>query len=169
MPRYMKKVSYDELLERTGKEEKDWTRALFEIPNDDFKVELSGKLTIEEPISVNDSYASLCYVENEFGEAPVFFFMYIDEKDRTRAYIPKDGNTYNPWTLTAFGNERIHDSKLCINNMPEKYFEEDTEKGGYKETSVYKEEFGDGKVKKWIDKEKMKNEFMKYIQTRTDL
>lgn len=40
-------------------------------------------------------------------ELPVYFIVYLDHKLKLRAYIPMKGNTFNPYTKAAFGNEDI--------------------------------------------------------------
>jgi hypothetical protein len=48
-------------------------------------------------------------------ETPVFFIIYWDGK-KLRGYIPKEGNVYNQFTMTAYGSEdhnpKIKDLKL---------------------------------------------------------
>lgn len=38
-------------------------------------------------------------------EIPVWFFLYFDDNDNLRLYIPSNGNTYNKYTMTAYGSE----------------------------------------------------------------
>ncbi len=44
-------------------------------------------------------------------EFPVYFLLYISEKDKIRAYIPRMGNTYNRKTMEAHGNGEDDDDE----------------------------------------------------------
>ena len=46
-------------------------------------------------------------------EHPVYFIVYLDQDTRTlRAYIPKEGNTWNYNTKQALGNDDVADTKF---------------------------------------------------------
>lgn len=38
-------------------------------------------------------------------ELPVFFIVYYDDKEKLRAYVPKEGNVYNKENMIAYGND----------------------------------------------------------------
>lgn len=38
-------------------------------------------------------------------EIPVYFAIYIDDNNKLRMYVPTKGNSFNPYTKTAYGSE----------------------------------------------------------------
>lgn len=54
-------------------------------------------------------------------EIPVQFCLYIDDKDKVRLYIPTDGNTFNPYTMTAFGSEYLDANDPMWNKFPKEW------------------------------------------------
>lgn len=54
----------------------------------------------------------------EDWEYPVFFIVYMDQDGVTlRSYIPKDGNTWNYDTESAFGNDEKNDANFLVSWM----------------------------------------------------
>ena len=128
--------------------------------------EYIDKLAVEIIEKNNDIFA-LVSITDDFSKYKVYFIAYVDMKDRLRAYIPKHGNLYNPWTASHFGNESIYDeyvSLKSITRMPEKYYEEDEETGNYKETEQYKIDFEQANLKE--NKDSMINEFLYFYGSR---
>ena len=157
---YVKKINYDEFNNIIQH------KKLFSIisPKDlNWNININeylDKLDIEI-LEKNNMIFGLVSIKDNLSKYKVYFITYIDDKNRLRAYIPKHGNLYNPWTFTHFGNESIYDqdfSLKSITRMPKKYYEEDNETGGYKETEQYKIDFEQTELKE--NKEKMINEFL---------
>ena len=46
-------------------------------------------------------------------EQPVYFICYLDDKKRIRFFSPKPGNTFNPLTKEAFGNDDEKDDEFA--------------------------------------------------------
>lgn len=51
-------------------------------------------------------------VGTDYG-TPFYVILYIDDKDRLRGYIPKDGNSINPFTNEPFGEGDDLDDKIA--------------------------------------------------------
>lgn len=54
-------------------------------------------------IQLKDYAVLLCWGGGDW-ECPVLFIMYLDDKNKLRAYVPNKGNTFNPKFKSAFGN-----------------------------------------------------------------
>lgn len=54
-------------------------------------------------IQLKDYAVLLCWGGGDW-ECPVLFIMYLDNKNKLRAYVPNKGNTFNPKFKSAFGN-----------------------------------------------------------------
>lgn len=54
-------------------------------------------------IQLKDYAILLCWGGGDW-ECPVLFIMYLDDKNKLRAYVPNKGNTFNPEFKSAFGN-----------------------------------------------------------------
>ena len=53
---------------------------------------------------IGDYAVMLCYAGGDW-EIPVYFAIYIDDNNKLRMYIPTKGNSFNPYTKTAYGSE----------------------------------------------------------------
>lgn len=138
-------------------------KILHYIPTQDFlpSIDISklDNIHIEKSIKKKNLVFSLAKVQNENDVYPIYFILYVDNKNRLRAYIPKHGNLYNPWCLCAFGDESIFINSIkSITRMPKKYYELDEDKGFYKESQQYINDFEKTKLKE--DKNQMINEFI---------
>ena len=162
--RYVKKIKYTEfnniikhyqILKIIPVKDLNWNININDyIDNNKVKVEIIRK---------NKMIFALVALINDLSQYKVYFFAYIDNKNRLRAYIPKYGNLYNPWTYCHFGNESPFNFSLkSITRMPEQYYEENKELGGYKETEQYKIDFENNKLKE--DKQLMINEFLTFFE-----
>ena len=164
MPRIAKKITIEELTEKL----KDIS-ILRTIPKHDIfsgvhvgNVE-GDKVDIVSIQSKNELTFAVVSTMNDWETYPIYFIAYIDTQDRIRAFVPKNGNTYNPWTLTGFGGEQIaNHSRHSIVQMPEQYYETDSETGLYKPSEQYKKEFEDTKLEENIDV--MINEFYQFVK-----
>lgn len=108
--------------------------------------------------SKKDITFGLVSVQNKNDDYPIWFIVYIDNKNRIRAYVPKHGNLYNPWCLSAFGNESVFiNSHKSLSLMPEKYYKLEDD-GLYKETEQYTQDFIKHRLHENLDK--MYNEFI---------
>lgn len=128
--------------------------------------EYLDKLNVEIIEKDNNVFA-LVSISDDFSKYKVYFITYVDMQDRLRAYIPKHGNLYNPWTVSHFGNESIYDEYVSLKSiarMPKKYYEEDEENGGYKETEQYKIDFEQANLKE--NKDLMINEFLYFYGSK---
>ena len=159
MPRYAKAITIEEM---DNKFTNGVNKALLQIPNKDIGVEIHfDKIDISKTINYNGLVIRWVSIASEWDSVPITFAVYIDKQDRLRAYLPKHGNTYNPWTATAFGSERAWpNQRHSICNMPEEYYEENTVQGGFKETEQYKNEFENLQS----DINLMRNELLAYIK-----
>lgn len=54
-------------------------------------------------IQLKDYAILFCWGGGDW-EYPVLFILYLDDKNRLRAYVPNKGNTFNPKYKAAFGN-----------------------------------------------------------------
>ena len=155
MPRYAKLITKNELSLLVNDK-----KNLLKIPYKDFNLEIhldDINIDIEEN---NKLVFALISAKAHHETLPIYFIAYVDTKNRLRAFVPKHGNLYNPWTGTAFGSERAWKVKAkSITNMPKQYYEENIEQGGYKETQQYKDEFEHLQP----NIEAMINEFTKFI------
>lgn len=162
MGRFAKQISKDELSQVLADK-----KNLYTIPYKDFNLEIhiqeDAEININPVEEQNDIVYSLISVKGIYDSLPIYFIAYIDELNRLRAFLPKYGNTYNPWTGTHFGSERAWRIKArSITNMPEQYYEENKEQGGYQPTQLYKDEF----LNMRADTNKMINEFLQFIHIK---
>lgn len=137
---------------------------LYTIPYKDFNLEVhiqeDADIIIDDIQEHNNLAFAMVSVKSTYDNLPIYFITYIDQQDRLRAFLPKHGNTYNPWTATHFGSERAWEVKTkSITRMPKQYYEENIEQGGYKPTQLYKDEF----LNMQANKEMMINEFLRFI------
>ena len=130
---------------------------LYKIPIEDLlpNIDISdlNNINICTIKQLNNFTFGLVYVKNKNDDYPIWFIVYIDNKNRIRAYVPKHGNLYNPWCLTAFGNESVFSNSrksLCL--MPEKYYMLNKEDGLYKETEQYNKDFIKKRLHENLDK-----------------
>jgi len=161
--RYIKNLNYDEfyniikhkkIFSIISSKDLNWNININEYIENDNAINT-------EIIEKDNNIFALISLQDNFSKYKVYFIAYIDEKYRLRAYIPKHGNLYNPWTGSHFGNESIYDaysSLKSITRMPKQYYEEDKENGGYKETEQYKNDFE--RVNLEEDKSLMIKEFL---------
>lgn len=162
MCRYAKRITKDELQEKLNDKNNFQT-----IPYKDFNLEIhlqdDADIIIDDIQDNNGLVFSLVSTKTAWDSLPIYFIAYIDEQDRLRAFLPKHGNSYNPWTATHFGSERAWSTlNRPITNMPEEYYEKNEEQGGFQPTQKYKDEF----LNMSINKIMMINEFLKFIQVR---
>ena len=79
---------------------------------------------------------AICRASGDW-QFPIYFVVYISPADKFRAYIPKNGNTYNFDTKTAFGEDEESDNKFIKKwlkkNFPEEEFNEDSTIDNYVE------------------------------------
>ena len=155
MPKYALRITANELQKRVTPDE------IAKIPDDDLPLLLHFE---DYHISLPKTYGDLtvCWVDakSKTDAAPVYFVVYIDVNNKLRGFLPKHGNLYNPWTATAFGDEKIHDGIHSISNMPKKYWQVDNEHNCYAETNEYHKQFDD--VSRFFNMETMENEVCKY-------
>ena len=60
---------------------------------------------IKNPVRQIGDYAVAMCAGGGDWEGPVYFALYIGEDDKLHVYVPTEGNTYNPISMTAFGSE----------------------------------------------------------------
>ena len=161
MPRYAKIITKKELENKLIDK-----KNLLTVPYKDLNLEVhlseDDKVNIDIKENNNLIYA-LVSAQSNYEILPIYFMVYIDCEDRLRAFLPKHGNTYNPWTATAFGSERAWKTKTkSITDMPEQYYEDNKEQGGYKETQQYKDDFYNLQP----NIELMTQEFLKFIHIK---
>ena len=60
---------------------------------------------IKNPVRQIGDYAVAMCAGGGDWEGQVYFAVYIGEDDKLHLYIPTEGNTYNPISMTAFGSE----------------------------------------------------------------
>ena len=161
MPRIMKNVSVEELKEYVQ------SNTLNQIPLKDLLPNLSYNIDDEVNIqfdTINNRNFAWVQLKKELETYSIYFICYIDTHDRLRAFVPKHGNLYNPWTYSAFGAESIYpNSPKSITNMPKQYYQLNKEKGVYEETEQYKKDFEQANLKE--NKQMMLNEFFKFVTT----
>lgn len=74
-------------------------------------------------IQVGDFAICLAWAGGDW-EQPVHFAIYLSDKGKLRVYIPTKGNTFNPWTKMAIGDES--QAKIAdIRKMPSHFFNKD--------------------------------------------
>jgi len=167
MPKFSKKITKDDLRKVVMlKNLENKIKLLKTLPRKDSQ--LSMKITdikINEPEDYDGLVVSWfeIYSGNEY---PIYIAIYIDPQDRIRGFLPIQGNTYNPWTMTPFGGEYIYDNCMynqinhCINMMPKQYYEYNQEKHSYQETDEYRNDFNNIKP----DMDKMIKELITYVK-----
>lgn len=158
--RYIKKINYEEFNNIIK-----FPKILQIIPFKDLSWNINIQDYIDnldiEIIERNNAVFALIAINENLSKYKVYFFAYIDEKNRLRAYIPKHGNLYNPWTLSHFGNESPFDgfhSLKSITRMPKQYYEFVPELGNFQETEQYINDFEKTNLEE--NKEKMISEFL---------
>ena len=111
---------------------------------------------------------TLISIKAPYETYPIYFYVYMDESDHLRAYVPQRGNIYNPWTLSAFGDESVYDnSQKSISNMPPQFYKKKYKYGSIlKETSKYKKKFEHKQL--IANKDLMLNEFLHFVKVRKD-
>lgn len=165
MPRYAKIITIDELKIKL-EDHKNFAT----IPYKDFNLEIHTwspteniEYQIDGPIQKNNLVFAIVSVKSEWDTLPISFIAYIDEQNRLRAFLPKHGNTYNPWTATHFGSERAWEHRpKSITKMPDQYYELDKEHGGNKTSEQYEKEF----VNMQPNKELMIKEFLRFVKVK---
>lgn len=89
----------------------------FDLENCFYGWEDAGESTLKKAItSVSIDGKEVPYIPMVGGgdwEMSVFFIAYLDDKKRIRFYSPKPGNTFNPKTKSAFGNDDKADDDFC--------------------------------------------------------
>lgn len=111
-------------IEDTGKQKGEFESAtlMWRMPHRDFKSVQFGTdvISIGSPefckshfmnyfsetafYDIGGVAVALC-AANELNEIPVSFFLYIDEHDELRGYVPENGNPYNHRFKCAYGSE----------------------------------------------------------------
>ena len=159
MPRIMKNVSLAELEELAQIDKlnkiplKDLLPNLSYTKKDDIAIELD---------TVNNRNFAWVKAKKELETYPIYFICYIDTHSRLRAFVPKHGNLYNPWTYCAFGDESVYaNSPKSITNMPKQYYQLNKDTGVYEETEEYKKDFEQTILKE--NKQMMLDEFFKFV------
>jgi len=61
-----------------------------------------------------DEYAIMLCCSGGDEEIPVYYCIYLDNKDNIRMYIPTDGNLFNKYTKTAYGGEQYGDENFDL-------------------------------------------------------
>lgn len=108
-------------------EDRNWATLTSKVQSDLNKVSFDTENIDAEPVFATENdivgYHSLDNGLSFLGvraggdwESPVFFIIYWDGKD-LRGYIPKDGNSYNTDTMTAYGN----DEQADFDNIRKRY------------------------------------------------
>lgn len=68
-----------------------------------------------ELITIDDKQIPIiCAHAGGDWEEPVYFIVYLDDKNKLRMYIPKCGNVYNALTKEALGNDEDLDEQFCL-------------------------------------------------------
>lgn len=133
MPRYAKKTTIKDLENYIHNKYNDnWMDAATEeVPEEDYKI-LFDFENFDDP-KHTEEWANLCdyYEFKDFvvglccaggdWEIPVYFALYIDNKDKLRAYVPTAGNVFNYYTKAAFGSD-LDD----LEKMPESLIDDET-------------------------------------------
>ncbi len=103
---------YNQVLLLEGRVEKDLSKVIFDQENCD--TEPLGILSgMDSLLGFHTLENGLTYLGVRAGgdwEEPLFYIIYWDGK-KLRAYIPKDGNTWNQQTKTAYGSEEEADDQ----------------------------------------------------------
>lgn len=137
---------------------------LYFIPQNDLlpNIDISDINTIHISDAINKDHFtfSIINVKRDIDVYPIYFIVYIDEKNRLRGYTPKWGNLYNPWTNSSFGAESILlNSPKSLAYMPKKYIREPNENEmGMQVTDEYINEFEKSELH--VDINQMINEFI---------
>lgn len=113
--------SYD--LGEIGKIGKDISKVRFDFENCNYDTpSLGDGLTGLRRVYVDGGYLSFIGVSaGGDWEYPVFFIIYLDKDGKTfRAFVPKEGNTWNYDTNEALGNDEEADHKFLERMYKEK-------------------------------------------------
>ena len=109
-----------------------WLKAVQSVPEGDYKVKFDFENFSDpehafEPFGefegfyqLNDFAIGLCFAGGDW-ECPLYFAIYIDDKNKLRAYIPTVGNVFNYYTKAAFGSDLYTDND---NKMPDNFLYE---------------------------------------------
>lgn len=153
-------MSSKQILRSISTKDLNWYININDYINVDKVEEFSNSLDIEVITRDKITFA-LVSLKDKLSKYKVYFIAYVDDQLRLRAYIPQYGNLYNPWTICHFGNESpFIDSPRSLKKMPEQYYEEDKELGGYKYSEQYYIDFENANLKE--DKELMIQEFLHF-------
>lgn len=113
------------LIENCPKIEKDLEKVEFDLEN--YETDPDG-FRDHMPLVGYQTIGELTFLGVSAGgdwEIPIFFLIYVDEKNKLRAYIPSKGNAYNTQTKSAYGNYEDEDEeqakKLGYSSMVELY------------------------------------------------
>ena len=152
MPRIAKIITKTDFKKKVNKE------MLLTIPYKDLLPNIHCNLKedtihISKPYKIDKLVFSIVDICAPYEIYPIYFAVYIDTKDRLRAFFPKHGNTFNPWTYTAFGDESPYDwSPKSVKLMPKQYYQQDDQiVNAYKASDEYVKEFENNPIKENID------------------
>lgn len=111
---------YDWILSRDTMIENGINEIEFDFENHDFGIQHDDAYNFTELMGFQmlDSMPFIGMYAGGDWEHPVFFIVYYDGEN-FRGYIPKMGNTYNPVTKAAFGNNDQEDEKYLKAHFPE--------------------------------------------------
>ena len=100
-----------ELVYNNSKVSKDLEKIQFDFENIEIELNNDTGKTLLGLHTLDNGFSFVgCYGGGDW-EAPVYFIIYHDGKS-FRAYIPNNGNVYNPYTKCAFGNEEHEDEDM---------------------------------------------------------
>ena len=141
MLKAVRKYTTTEYNEEPEEEHPYWylPNMLIETVNEDFKINFDFEnhyfQTVDEDceneyneapecgfIQLGDFAICLAWAGGDW-EDPMYFAIYLSDKNKLRVYIPTNGNTFNVWTKTAYGSES--ENVEGILKMPKKYINEE--------------------------------------------
>lgn len=89
----------------------------FDLENCFYGWQEEGEPTLKEAItSINVDGKEVPVIPMMAGgdwEQPVYFICYLDDKKKIRFFSPRPGNTFNPLTKEAFGNDDDKDDEFA--------------------------------------------------------
>lgn len=104
-----------------------------EYLNDYITNELGADITVEydaenwdwELVTIKGGLPGIILYRGGDWECSIAIFIYSDDGERLRAYIPKYGNPFNIDTMTAFGNDNEADEQYLVRTTGDTYVDVD--------------------------------------------